>query len=549
MTFDKILVDIGEFGPFQKRIYALVCLPSLILAALLVVQVFLLGTPEHRCKIPGYDNDTFESQGTSHDLYIKSWIPVDEAGKFDKCYIYTSNHTAHNLTNKEKCTAWVYAEDVYKETFTKKLDLVCDDAIKIPNAQMIFFLGVLLGSVVYGQISDIIGRRKTLYIAIVIQLGSSLGLIGMFEYIGFCILMFLMGGATLGVYMTSYVIGMELVGPRKRLWTGTVIALFLTTGQLYLVLMVYLVRDWKYFTLAVALPGCLFLPYYWLIPESCRWLLSKNRKKEAIKILRKVAKSNNAVLNEKLVEELPPPQKEGRVWQLFSSKTLGVWTLIIFFNWFVCSMSYYGVVLNTTNLGGDLYLNFVLLTIVEYPGKLLTMLLLDRLGRKKLYTAFLIIGGAACIATIWPIAVGSDELHYVLIALAMIGKLCITGAFDSVYVFSAEIFPTVVRNAGMGSSSAVARVGSMIAPYIAKSADLVSGAIGKAIPLTVFGVVMFIAGVLTLCLPETLNKELPESIADIENLKRKIPHQTANISGNKSSVNDGFSNMEEDERL
>lgn len=549
MTFDKILVDIGEFGPFQKRIYALVCLPSFILAALLVVQVFLLGTPEHRCKIPGYDNDTFESQGTNHDLYIKSWIPVDEAGKFDKCYTYTSNHTAHNLTNKEKCTAWVYAEDVYKETFTKKLDLVCDDAIKIPNAQMIFFLGVLLGSVVYGQISDIIGRRKTLYIAIVIQLGSSLGLIGMFEYIGFCILMFLMGGATLGVYMTSYVIGMELVGPRKRLWTGTVIALFLTTGQLYLVLMVYLIRDWKYFTLAVALPGCLFLPYYWLIPESCRWLLSKNRKKEAIKILRKVAKSNNAVLNEKLVEELPPPQKEGRVWQLFSSKTLGVWTLIIFFNWFVCSMSYYGVVLNTTNLGGDLYLNFVLLTIVEYPGKLLTMLLLDRLGRKKLYTAFLIIGGAACIATIWPIAVGSDELHYVLIALAMIGKLCITGAFDSVYVFSAEIFPTVVRNAGMGSSSAVARVGSMIAPYIAKSADLVSGAIGKAIPLTVFGVVMFIAGVLTLCLPETLNKELPESIADIENLKRKIPQQTANISGNKGSVNDGFSNIEEDERL
>lgn len=56
---------------------------------------------------------------------------------------------------------------------------------------------------------------------------------------------------------------MELVGPKKRLWTGTVIALFLTTGQLYLVLMVYLIRDWKYFTLAVALPGCLFLPYYW----------------------------------------------------------------------------------------------------------------------------------------------------------------------------------------------------------------------------------------------------------------------------------------------
>ena len=60
-------------------------------------------------------------------------------------------------------------------------------------------------------------------------------------------------------------------------------------------------------------------------------------------------------------------------------------------------------------------------------------------------------------------------LHPLLIALALIGKCCITGAFDTIYVWSAEIYPTVVRNSGMGSSSAVARVGSMLAPYIAKS--------------------------------------------------------------------------------
>lgn len=75
-------------------------------------------------------------------------------------------------------------------------------------------------------------------------------------------------------------------------------------------------------------------------------------------------------------------------------------------------MSYYGVVLNTANLGGDLYLNFVLLTVVEYPGKLLTMLLLDRVGRKVLYIGFLVVGGIACIATIWPIAVESDGICY-----------------------------------------------------------------------------------------------------------------------------------------
>ena len=60
-------------------------------------------------------------------------------------------------------------------------------------------------------------------------------------------------------------------------------------------------------------------------------------------------------------------------------------------------------------------------------------------------------------------------LNWLLIVLALMGKSCITGAFGTVYQFSAETYPTVVRNAGMGSSSAVARVGSMLSPYIAKT--------------------------------------------------------------------------------
>jgi len=64
------------------------------------------------------------------------------------------------------------------------------------------------------------------------------------------------------------------------------------------------------------------------------------------------------------------------------------------------------------------------------------------------------------------------DLHYVLIGLALLGKMCLTGAFNTLYLLSTEIYPTVVRNAGMGSSSAVARIGSMIAPYIARSVNI-----------------------------------------------------------------------------
>ena len=67
------------------------------------------------------------------------------------------------------------------------------------------------------------------------------------------------------------------------------------------------------------------------------------------------------------------------------------------------SMAYYGVILNVGNLGGDLYLNLFLITIVEYPGRLISIALLNRIGRKKCYIGFMLLGGIACIGTIYPV--------------------------------------------------------------------------------------------------------------------------------------------------
>ena len=59
------------------------------------------------------------------------------------------------------------------------------------------------------------------------------------------------------------------------------------------------------------------------------------------------------------------------------------------------------------------------------------------------------------------------------IVLAQMGKFAITASFAMVYQYAAEIFPTVVRNAGVGSSSCFSRFGSIIAPFVGR--ELVSG--------------------------------------------------------------------------
>jgi hypothetical protein len=57
-------------------------------------------------------------------------------------------------------------------------------------------------------------------------------------------------------------------------------------------------------------------------------------------------------------------------------------------------------------------------------------------------------------------------MTWLKVTFAMIAKLVITSSYGTIYVFTAEQFPTVIRNVGLGASSTFARIGGVIAPYI-----------------------------------------------------------------------------------
>ena len=100
---------------------------------------------------------------------------------------------------------------------------------------------------------------------------------------------------------------------------------------------------------------------------------------------------------------------------------------------------------------------------------------------------------------------------WLLITLSMLGKLAITSSYGTVYIFSAELFPTSVRNVGMGAASMSARLGGIICPYINMLSDL-----WTPLPLIIYGGLALTGGLLTLLLPETLGRTLPETIQDGE---------------------------------
>ncbi|XP_076081369.1 organic cation transporter protein-like [Mytilus galloprovincialis] len=533
MKFDDILTQIGAFGPYQKRNYIPLLIGWTLTGPFITLSVFVSGVPDHRCRIPGYENDTYAIQGPEHQRLVDEFIPpsTNDNQVYDQCHVYKVNQSntvydncSHPINATiSTCRSWVYSKLVFDDTFVMKENLVCENKYKVSLSKTIFFAGILLGSIVFGVISDALGRKKTVLVSVLLMFSSGMSLAWSINYLMFVILRFCNGMSTVGVFITVYVLAMKWVGPSKRTFAGLMMGFLGTVGTLIFILVSYYVRRWNLIIIAFAAPVGVFLALCWFIPESPRWLCGKGRKKEAAALLQHAAFINGTEFIEKHMEEIPLEKKEaGKPWLLFSNRTLGCRTVVIFYNWMVVSMVFFGLSLNTGILYGNYYINFLLATFMEFPGSALPIFMIDRIGRKKSYIIYMTVGGFSCLSTIFTVNYGGKELQYLTTALALVGKLFSTAAFATIYVISAEVFPTAIRNTGMGLSSCWARVGGMISPFIADTAGLIGGTTGTAIPLVIFGGSCLVAAGMTLLLPETLNQHLPESIEDGKNFGKEL---------------------------
>ncbi|XP_021380014.1 organic cation transporter protein-like isoform X2 [Mizuhopecten yessoensis] len=571
MDFDKLVERLGDFGRYQKFLYFLVCLAVIFDGIFTIMPAIVLAEPNHRCKIPEYENDTYIVQNEGHRQLIDIHIPppTDTSLRYDQCHLYSYNSTTVKLDNssqpiigyKSACSEWVYSYDVFRETFTSKHNLVCDNGYQTALAKSLYFVGVFVGGIIFGNLSDAYGRKTSFCMAVISLLISTVALTLSPFYTFFAVCNIIVGASTEGIYITGYVLGLELVGPSKRAIAGTCTCYFFALGFVIVSMIAYFVRHWRYTGIICAAPVALILSYWWLLQESPRWLISRGRYREAEVILRKIAKVNNSTVDDTFFEQLnydniipiQAKKKESILWHLFSSRVLLMRTLLILYNWCALGMVYYGLSLNSGNLGGNFYLNFCVSGLMEFPAYTMTVLLLDRLGRKWLHCLCMVLGGAACLSTVFTILYLEDKYQYITIVLAMLGKLGISAAFAVIFIYSAELFPTVVRNSGLGVCSCVARLGSMAAPYIVQWGNDIGGRLGKAFPLAVFSGLTIVAGVLTLHLPETLGQELPETIADAKSfgtssIKRKSKSD-AGLDSGQATITEAFVDNEENRHI
>ncbi|KAF5290279.1 hypothetical protein FQR65_LT11613 [Abscondita terminalis] len=506
MAYDDVIPILGNFGRYQQRIYLLLCLPAILCAFHKLSNVFLQAKPNHRCQLlEEYSNSTYN---LTIDV-LNSSFPRDEStNKYSSCSVL------YNGT-EVPCNGYIYDYTKYKSSIVIEWNLVCNRAYLTALGDSIFMLGVLLGSIVFGALSDKLGRRIIFFSSLVIQVIFGVLMAIAPEFWSYSIFRLVVGSTTSGVFLVAYVIAMEMVGPKDRLIAGVVCQMFFSLGYMLVAFFAYFISDWRHLQIALTLPGGLFFCYWWFIPESARWLLTKGRIEEAKTIVRAAAKENNVKISEDHLHALLSPdvkekdskENSATVLDIFKHRKILIRSLVIFFDWIVNSMTYYGLSWNTSNLGGNDYINFVISGAVEIPAYSFLLLTLNRWGRKYILCGCMVVAGVALLLTMavpngWPI-----------ITLAMIGKLAITSSYGVVYVFSTEQFPTVIRNAALGVGSMCARIGSISAPLIN-----LTGEAWKPLPLIIFGILALIGGSASLILPETLNQTLPATMADVNSI-------------------------------
>ncbi|KAG4079938.1 hypothetical protein HA402_006250 [Bradysia odoriphaga] len=532
LNVDNVLSELGNVGKFQLINFVLIGIAILLSSIVSLTFVFAAGEVNYRCRIPGCDDNQteYKPDWLSHAVPHINGVP-------SRCTRYNSSITDSSQCWDENafeayelvvCNDWVFETE--ERTILNEFGLTCPEndwklafVGTINNAALFVFIAVM------GGLSDRFGRRTMVIYGLFFT--GVFGLIKSFSvnYVMYVIFEFLEAGASSGVYATAFILAVELMQPSQRVLGGTIIACNYTLGEIVLGIIAMLVPNYRTLLHITYAPLLLIISYFWLIPESVRWLFVKGKTDEAVSVIRKAAKMNKIILSDQTMDKLRCAEhinvlnqqhhhheinKRYAIVEVFKSRILLIRLANCCLCWITNAFVYYGLSLNSVTLAGDKYVNFILVCTAEIPGYIITVFVLNKFGRKYSLCASMLLCGVACLSSEY-IPVGQSALRLIMF---LIGKCSITVSFTVLYVFTTEMYPTNLRNSLVCACSMIGRIGSMAAPQTP-----LLGKYMAALPLILFGSLSIISGLLGLLFPETLNTMLPDTVEEAENIGKNVP--------------------------
>ncbi|WP_044025011.1 MFS transporter, partial [Bacillus anthracis] len=301
-------------------------------------------------------------------------------------------------------------------------------------------IGMAVGALVFGILSDKIGRKSVFIITLLLfSIGS--GLTALTTTLAmFLVLRFLIGMGLGGELPVASTLVSESVEAHERGKIVVLLESFWAGGWLIAALISYFVipkYGWEVAMILSAIPALYALYLRWNLPDSPRF--------------QKVEKRPSVIENIK------------SVWSgEYRKATIMLWIL-----WFSVVFSYYGMFLWLPSVmvlkGFSLIKSFqyvLIMTLAQLPGYFTAAWFIERLGRKFVLVTYLI--GTACSAYLFGVA----ESLTVLIVAGMLLSFFNLGAWGALYAYTPEQYPTVIRGTGAGMAAAFGRIGGILGPLL-----------------------------------------------------------------------------------
>ncbi|XP_014667587.1 PREDICTED: solute carrier family 22 member 21-like [Priapulus caudatus] len=502
-NLDNALSKLGKYGKWHFHLFFLINVLQ-IFSSLQTFSINYHGlTPTHHCRVPGGANISDAIPGKNDE---------DEPWQADTCNQYVNFSETSNETIK--CQDGYWYDDTYGDTIVTEWDIVCDRSILVDLSSISFFAGKLVGSLIICALADIYGRKWTMIIANLLFLASAIVQCFSNSYIMFAAMRFLMSAFETGGYLVGFTLICESVAPQARAWVTVQDNYFWAFGLIILPPIAYLVPDWRINQIVLTVPMLYMFIYICLLPESMHWLIANKRTEEAKTILTRAAKIDGTKIATEDLTPISHEEDKARKYSIIDVyKTPGLRVLgtVLFIIWIADSMVYYGLTLGLQNQSGNIYINGFLTGVVEFPAAVVANVATEKFGRIKSLSFFHVLSGIAMIVLyLTPLKTASGiDLGWLKTSFILTGKCTITAAFRVIYIYTVELYPTVVRNTGLGMSSSAARVGGIIAPMTI--------ALQRYYPWVqpvLFGGMAFLCAIVALFFPETKDKGLPETLEE-----------------------------------
>uniref|UniRef100_S4RRM0 Solute carrier family 22 member 7 n=1 Tax=Petromyzon marinus TaxID=7757 RepID=S4RRM0_PETMA len=301
MNFEEALSAAGGFSRFQLWLTVLLLVPRLVLPWHLMVNNFISATPHHRCRLPDsptaapLDNGSGPAETWGGQ---PPWRDDDEEG-LSACSLReaagtnASESPLRNSSEAVPCpSGWEYDRRQFTETVVTQWDLVCEHKALNHLSLTLFMAGVMLGSLVFGYLSDRYGRRNALLGSYVLNAVTGTAAAWAPSFSSFTAMRFLLGVSLSGIIVNTLSLSVEWLDQGHRTFAGTSGGFAWSTGNMALGLLAYLLRGWQQLQLVVTSPIYFCILTWWFIPESPRWLLVRGRAREAHRNLSLCARIN-----------------------------------------------------------------------------------------------------------------------------------------------------------------------------------------------------------------------------------------------------------------